>query len=47
MQRELDKAERMLALGGYIPGFDHLIPPNVSWGKWTYFMDSLKTLIGV
>ena len=47
MHRELDRAESMLAAGGYIPSFDHLIPPNVSWRKWTFFMESLKKLIGV
>ena len=46
MHRELDKAERMLACGGYIPGCDHLIPPNVPWRKWVFFMDSLKRLVG-
>jgi hypothetical protein len=46
MHRELDKTEKMLALGGYIPGFDHLIPPNVSWSTWTYFMDALRNLAG-
>lgn len=42
MHRELDRAERMLAEGGYIPGCDHLIPPNVSWKKWSAFNDALK-----
>jgi uroporphyrinogen-III decarboxylase len=46
MHRELDKTEKMLALGGYIPGFDHLIPPNVSWSTWNYFMKTLRKLIG-
>ena len=46
MHRELVKAEKMLVIGGYIPGFDHLIPPNVSWQKWSYFMEALRNLIG-
>ena len=46
INRELDKAERMLAAGGYIPGCDHLIPPNVSWDNWKYFNVQLKKLIG-
>jgi len=46
MHRELGKAEKMLAIGGYIPSFDHLIPPNVSWQKWLYFMEALRNLIG-
>lgn len=47
MHRELDRCEKMLSLGGYVPGFDHLIPPNVSWEKWSYFMKELKRLIGL
>ena len=47
MHKELAKTEKMLEMGGYIPGFDHLIPPNVSWRTWTYFMNELKKLIGI
>jgi uroporphyrinogen decarboxylase len=47
MHRELDRAEAMLSAGGYIPGFDHLIPPNVPWRKWSWFVQSLSKLIGV
>jgi len=47
MHCELDRAERMLAKGGYVPGFDHLIPPNVPWGNWKYFTENLKKMIGV
>jgi len=36
----------MLALGGYIPGCDHLIPPNVSWSNWRYFVENLRKIIG-
>jgi hypothetical protein len=47
MHRELDRAEAMLAGGGCIPGFDHLIPPNVPWRKWCWFMEALGKLVGV
>ena len=43
---ELARAEQMLALGGYIPGCDHLIPPNVSWSNWRYFVENLRKIIG-
>jgi uroporphyrinogen decarboxylase len=46
LHRELDRAERMLALGGYIPGFDHLIPPNAPWESFKYFCEHLKRLVG-
>jgi uroporphyrinogen decarboxylase len=47
MHRELDRAERMLARGGWIPGFDHLIPPNVPWTNYKYFLENLRRLIGI
>ena len=43
---ELARAERMLARGGYIPGCDHLIPPNVPWENWKYYLENLRKLIG-
>ena len=46
IHRELDRAGRMLAAGGYIPGCDHSIPPNVSWENWTYFVGHLRNIIG-
>ncbi len=42
---ELDKAQRMLAKGRYIPGCDHLIPPNVPWENWKYFVEALRKMI--
>jgi hypothetical protein len=47
IDRELDRAEKMLAAGRWIPGFDHLIPPNVAWGDYTYFMAEFSKMIGL
>ena len=47
LNAELDRAERMLAGGGYIPGFDHLIPPDASWENFKYFVEALKKIIGL
>jgi uroporphyrinogen decarboxylase len=47
MHHELDRAERLLARGGWIPGFDHLIPPDVPWANYAYFVENLKKIIGV
>ena len=47
MHRELDRAEAMLALGGYVPSLDHLVPPNVSWRTWSTFLTELRKLIGL
>jgi len=47
IDRELAKAERVLAKGGYVPGADHLIPPNVPWENWKYYCEQLRRIIGV
>lgn len=44
MHRELDRAEKMLALGGWVPGFDHLIPPDVPWENFKYAMTELRKM---
>ncbi|MHB1294630.1 MAG: uroporphyrinogen decarboxylase family protein [Anaerolineae bacterium] len=44
---ELDRAEQMLALGGWVPGFDHLIPPDVPWGAFCGFVNELKRMVGL
>ncbi|MCG3179693.1 MAG: hypothetical protein BIFFINMI_02034 [Phycisphaerae bacterium] len=47
MHSELDRAARILAGGGWVPGFDHLIPPDVPWSNFLYFMENLKRLVGL
>jgi uroporphyrinogen decarboxylase len=42
---ELDRAERMLSLGGYIAGPDHVVPPDVPWENYRYFMRGLRRLV--
>ncbi|MHB0857128.1 MAG: uroporphyrinogen decarboxylase family protein [Anaerolineae bacterium] len=44
---ELDRAEQMLALGGWVPGFDHLIPPDVPWEVFRGFVVELKRMAGM
>jgi uroporphyrinogen-III decarboxylase len=44
---ELDKAQRMLAAGGYVPGFDHMIPPNIPWENYKYAVNELRRMIGI
>jgi hypothetical protein len=40
---EVARAAAMIAAGGrYIPGFDHLIPPDVSWENYRYAAERLK-----
>jgi uroporphyrinogen decarboxylase len=47
IDREIDRCRRMIALGRYVPGFDHLIPPDVPWDHFAYAMRELKRACGV
>ncbi len=44
---ELNKAERMLAEGGYVVGFDHLIPPDVPWANFAYAVEHLRKMVRI
>lgn len=45
VDREVDKARWMLKNGGrYIPGFDHLIPPDAKWENFQYAANQLKEI---
>lgn len=39
---EVAKAAEMVRMGRYIPGFDHLIPPDAKWENMRYAAESLK-----
>jgi uroporphyrinogen decarboxylase len=41
---EIAKAVEMVKLGRYIPGFDHLIPPDVPWDNFRYAAEEIKRL---
>ncbi len=43
---EIDKAARMLEQGRYVPGFDHLIPPDVPWDNFRYAAEKTRALCG-
>ena len=44
IDKELSIAEEMMKLGRYAPGFDHLIPPDVSWENFKYAAEKMKEL---
>lgn len=44
---EIEKAARMLKHGKYIPGLDHLVPPDVSWDAFVYYIGRMKEILGV
>jgi uroporphyrinogen decarboxylase len=39
---EVGKARRMIEFGRYIPGFDHLIPPDVPWENMKYAAEWIR-----
>lgn len=41
---EVKKAAAMLEFGRYIPGFDHLIPPDAKWENYRYAAEQIKEL---
>lgn len=42
IDKEVEKAREMVRLGRFVPGYDHLIPPDVSWDNWRYSVDELR-----
>jgi uroporphyrinogen decarboxylase len=42
VDREVAKAAEMVRQGRYIPGFDHLIPPDATWANYRYAVERLK-----
>lgn len=46
MDAEIERVRAMLPLGRYLPFPDHLIPPDVSWENYQYFVWRWKEMIG-
>jgi uroporphyrinogen decarboxylase len=46
VDRELAKAAQMVKAGRYIPGFDHLIPPDATWENFRYAAEGLGRICG-
>lgn len=36
IDREVERCREMLSLGRYVPSWDHLIPPDVTWDSFKY-----------
>lgn len=47
IDREVAKAAAMVRLGRYVPGFDHLIPPDVPWENFLYAANRLREVCGL
>ena len=39
---EVQKARQMMGYGRYVPAFDHLIPPDVSWENFQYAAEEIR-----
>lgn len=46
MDAEIDRVKSMIPLGRYIPFLDHLIPADVSWENYQYFVWRWKEITG-
>jgi len=44
VDHEIDKAAAMIKQGRYIPGFDHLIPPDAKWQNFSYAARRIREL---
>ena len=45
IDNELSRVEQLVRQGGYIPGLDHSVPPDVSYHNYVYFMEKLFTIL--
>ncbi|MBS7606290.1 MAG: uroporphyrinogen decarboxylase family protein [Candidatus Bathyarchaeia archaeon] len=43
---EINRVTPAIKMGGYFPGVDHAVPPDVSFENFRYFIDSLKKICG-
>ncbi|MEI6520154.1 MAG: uroporphyrinogen decarboxylase family protein [bacterium] len=44
VDKEIEKCATMISRGRYIPGFDHLIPPDAKWENFKYAAEQIKAL---
>jgi len=46
IDQEVERARVMIQQGRYVPGFDHLIPPDVGWENFKYAARRLRQVCG-
>jgi hypothetical protein len=46
MQSELDRLAPVIRSGGYLPGCDHGVPPDISWPNFVAYSQRLAELTG-
>jgi uroporphyrinogen-III decarboxylase len=47
IEEEIKKAVRVYKTGGYIPSFDHSVPPIVSYENYKYYIERLKEELSI
>ena len=45
IDRELERVRPLIEDGGYIPGPDHGLPPDVSFANYCYYMEKLREIL--
>ncbi|HUU41084.1 MAG TPA: uroporphyrinogen decarboxylase family protein [Desulfatiglandales bacterium] len=45
IKKEIEKAKRMIGIGGYIPYTDHAVQPDVSFDNYKFYRESLAKLL--
>lgn len=46
IDRELERLRPLLEQGGYIPHLDHLVPPDIPYDHYQYYLEKKRKLIG-
>ena len=43
----ISKLPFLLEQGGYFPSVDHLVPPDVPWENYIYFINTMREIAGL
>lgn len=44
--KELERIKPLLDQGGFVPHLDHLVPPDISFDNYRYYLDKKRKMIG-
>lgn len=45
-QEIMSKVPFLLEKGGYFPSIDHLVPPDITFENYTYFLNTMREIVG-
>ena len=43
----MSKVPFLVESGGYFPSIDHIVPPDVTWDNYVYFINTLREVAGL